>query len=52
MYWHSWSDFLHMGGYGLYVWASFVATFGAMAVELWMLRVRRLGNLKLSATSK
>ncbi|MFT7228576.1 MAG: heme exporter protein D [Methylophilaceae bacterium] len=47
MYWESVNDFLHMGGYGLYVWVSFGITFASMAVELILLRSRRLNN-KLS----
>ena len=46
MYWKSLQDFLHMGGYALYVWVSFAVTFGSMAVELWSLRTRRLTNQK------
>ncbi len=46
MQWHSLSDFLNMGGYGLYVWVSFAITFGSMAIELWLLRARRLSNKK------
>ena len=33
IYWHSFSDFLHMGGYGLYVWGSFGVTALIMIVE-------------------
>ncbi len=33
IYWSSLSDFLAMGGYGLYVWGSFGATVLIMAVE-------------------
>lgn len=44
MYWESFSDFLHMGGYGLYVWVSFAVTFGCMAIELFLLRARKLRN--------
>ena len=33
IYWNSFSDFLAMGGYGLYVWGSFGVTALAMAVE-------------------
>jgi heme exporter protein D len=33
MYWNSFSDFLHMGGYGLYVWGSFGMTALVMVVE-------------------
>lgn len=40
-YWHSVSDFLSMGGYGLYVWGSFGVTALALALELLALRARR-----------
>ncbi|QKV58458.1 MAG: heme exporter protein CcmD [Dechloromonas sp.] len=33
IHWTSFSDFLAMGGYGLYVWGSFGATALIMAVE-------------------
>jgi heme exporter protein D len=33
MVWHSFGDFLHMGGYGLYVWGSYGVTFAVMATE-------------------
>ena len=33
IHWASFSDFLAMGGYGLYVWGSFGATVLIMAVE-------------------
>lgn len=49
MYWHSLNDFLHMGGYALYVWVSFAVTFGSMAIELLLLRVRRLKGQKMTA---
>jgi heme exporter protein D len=48
MIWNSMSDFLHMGGYGLYVWVSFAITFGCMAIELFLLRARRISNEKLN----
>lgn len=44
MYWKSISDFLEMGGYGLYVWVSFGVTFVCMAAELLLLRTRRISN--------
>jgi len=46
MYWNSIDDFLNMGGYGLYVWVSFGVTFGCMAIELLLLRARRINNEK------
>lgn len=33
IYWNSLSDFLAMGGYGLYVWGSFGVTVLIMAIE-------------------
>ena len=33
IYWNSFADFLHMGGYGLYVWGSFGVTALIMIVE-------------------
>ncbi|HSR01721.1 MAG TPA: heme exporter protein CcmD [Methylophilaceae bacterium] len=47
MYWNSISEFLHMGGYSLYVWVSFGVTFGCMAIELFLLRARKLSHEKI-----
>ena len=33
MYWKSFDDFWHMGGYGLYVWGSYAVTLLVMAAE-------------------
>lgn len=33
IHWHSFADFVAMGGYGLYVWGSFGLTALIMAVE-------------------
>jgi heme exporter protein D len=41
MAWNSWSDFLSMGGYGLYVWGSFLMTAGVLGWELLTLTQRR-----------
>ena len=35
MNWHSWQDFLAMGGYGLYVWGAFGAVLLALVLEWW-----------------
>ncbi|GLT16211.1 heme exporter protein CcmD [Vibrio algivorus] len=35
MYFDSFSDFLNMGGYAAYVWASFGITFFSMLVVYW-----------------
>jgi heme exporter protein D len=40
MQWNSLSDFLHMGGYGLYVWGSFAVSAAALVVEQLLLRRR------------
>ena len=45
MIWSSWSDFLAMGGYALYVWGSYAVTAGLIAVEVIMLLVRRRNAL-------
>jgi heme exporter protein D len=41
MNWGSVDAFLAMGGYGLYVWGSYVVTFVAIAIEIAALRGRR-----------
>lgn len=41
MQWHSVSEFIHMGGYGLYVWGSFGATALVVAAEIWQVNARR-----------
>jgi heme exporter protein D len=41
MIWQSLDDFLHMGGYGLYVWGSYAVTAALMLVEPLMARQRR-----------
>lgn len=41
MIWNSLGDFLHMGGYGVYVWGSVIVTFGFMAAEVLILSYRR-----------
>ena len=33
MSWDGIGDFLHMGGYALYVWGSYAVTLGLIAVE-------------------
>ena len=46
MTWGSWSEFIAMGGYALYVWGSYAVTAGLMAVEVVMLVLRRRSALK------
>jgi heme exporter protein D len=43
MNWQSWSQFLEMGGYGLYVWGSYAVTLVVLAVEMAELVMRRRG---------
>jgi len=35
------SEFLHMGGYALYVWGSYGVTFALLAIEVILLRKRQ-----------
>jgi len=37
MKWASVSDFLAMGGYGFYVWGSYLVTAAIIAVEIFLL---------------
>ena len=41
MNWGSWSEFFAMGGYGFYVWGSYLVTFVFMAVEIVLLIQRK-----------
>ena len=36
MNWGSATEFIAMGGYGLYVWGSFGVTALCIAIEIWM----------------
>ncbi len=38
--WQSIDEFLHMGGYGLYVWGSYGVTLVVLAAEVWLARAR------------
>ncbi|HSW06067.1 heme exporter protein CcmD [Aquabacterium sp.] len=40
MNWTSFDQFLHMGGYGLYVWGSYGVTLAVMLAEALMTRQR------------
>ena len=40
MKWNSLSDFIAMGGYGVYVWGSYALALALMVIEPW-LAVRR-----------
>ena len=46
MNWSSWSDFLAMGGYGLYVWGSFGMCALVLALEVGLLSARRRAALQ------
>ncbi|MDD5241926.1 MAG: heme exporter protein CcmD [Sulfuricella sp.] len=48
MNWNSWQEFLHMGGYALYVWGSFGVTAVLIAGEIWLLRSHRQKALTLA----
>jgi heme exporter protein D len=43
MSWHSWSEFLAMGGYALYVWGSYAVTLVVLIGEIAALVMRRQG---------
>ena len=40
MYWSSFSDFIQMGGYALFVWGSYLVTILALVIEIALLRSR------------
>ena len=44
--WQSFADFVHMGGYGLYVWGSYLLTLAVMVVEPLLARRRHLRALR------
>ena len=41
MHWNSLSEFINMGGYGAYVWGSYLVTFALLTAEVIMLRARK-----------
>lgn len=41
MIWNSVGDFIAMGGYGFYVWGSYLVTAGLIVAEILLLRARR-----------
>ena len=41
MHWNSLSEFINMGGYGTYVWGSYLVTFVLLAAEVITLRARK-----------
>lgn len=46
MNWNSWSEFVEMGGYGLYVWGSVLVVLGSVAFEVAEVVWRRRAVLK------
>ena len=46
MNWQSWSEFLTMGGYGLYVWGSYAVTLVVLIGEIVALITRRRGVIE------
>jgi heme exporter protein D len=38
MEWASWSDFWAMGGYGFYVWGSYLVTAACILIEVMLLK--------------
>ena len=41
MHWNSFADFVHMGGYGLYVWGSYGGALLLMTLEPFLAARRR-----------
>ena len=50
MIWNSFGDFVHMGGYGLYVWGAYGMTLVVMAADAWVAARRRQHALAQSRT--
>lgn len=46
MSWNSWSDFLAMGGYGLYVWGSLGMCAAVIVAEVVLLKARRMSLVR------
>ena len=44
--WQSFGDFVHMGGYGLYVWGSYLVTLAVMVIEPLLARRRHRRALR------
>jgi len=51
MSWGSLGEFLAMGGYGLYVWGSYLVTFLLIALELGLLVARHRNAARRAAES-
>jgi heme exporter protein D len=46
MKWASLNDFINMGGYGLYIWGSYIVTAVLIAIEVVTLAVRQRQALR------
>ncbi len=51
MNWRSADEFFSMGGYGLYVWGSYLVTAAVMLAEPWLARRRHQLALRDAARS-
>mgnify|MGYP001371783766 FL=1 len=49
MNWGSVDAFVAMGGYGLYVWGSYLVTAAGLAIEIALLVARRRRTLRMLA---
>ena len=49
MNWGSVDAFVAMGGYGLYVWGSYLVTAAGLAIEIALLIARRRRTLRMLA---
>ena len=52
MNWKSAADFVHMGGYGVYVWGSYAVTALLMLVEPWLAANRHAKALERARHSE
>ena len=52
MIWKSLDDFIAMGGYGFYVWGSYLVTAVVVISEILMLRARRRAVEKIRQTQR
>ncbi len=50
MHWNSFADFVHMGGYGLYVWGSYGMALALMLTEPLLVVQRRRRALAEAGT--
>ena len=50
MHWNSLSEFINMGGYGAYVWGSYLVTFVLLTAEIIALRARKRRLSQTTAT--